>query len=37
MNKGRMMYYVKERMSDIPEQEINEDEKEVKEFFDSLK
>ena len=32
-----MMYYVKERMSDIPEQEINEDEKEVKEFFDSLK
>ena len=32
-----MMHYVKERMSDIPEQEINEDEKEVKEFFDPLK
>ena len=37
MNGGRMMYYVKERMSDIPEQERNEDEKEVKEFFDLMK
>ena len=37
MNEGGMMHYVKERISDIPEQERNEDEKEVKEFFDSLK